>query len=355
MQTVAMKPRRADWAAMSVGLTALCIGMLLVPALCAPLALGVPLLACPLAGRKEEPLAWFACAVPALSSLLAGYHAAYAISLVLIGLLPMIITKAIPLPKRPGAKGMLLYIAAMTISLALVLATAAYALGGPLQVTLPEKAVEAIGSMKNPALMLHQLASMGLLNLPDGYAGDSLMRPLMQSAYNQQMLMSLRLTLEMLVSQLLPGLFVQACLITGLFTALRLERVSGVVLVVEAKSASEKQTRVIAPPSFRLLAMPRQLRWMAIAMFIAAFGLILSVNPVLSMLGRLFFATAQTLFELLGAAIVVFLITRHDPDRRTGAGIAAVALYVLLPQILLLIGIVDRAMNFRKPPADKPD
>ncbi len=355
MQTVALKPKRAEWTALIVGLAILCGVMFAAPALCAPLALVGPLLACPLVGRKEEPVAWASAAVPTVASLAAGYDVFYSVSLLLIGLLPLLITRFVPLPKRPGAAGMLMYISAMAFSLTVVLCMAAHMLGGPLQVMLPQVVVQKISRMDHLSDVLRQLAIRGLVSIPDGYTVDGMMRPLMQASYHQQMLMSLRLTLEMLIAQELPKLFVNACILVGLFTSLRLERMNGVLLVVEAKSASQKQTRVVAAPSFRLLAMPRPLRMLMLVMALVSFMLMMSYGTLAQTVGRLCYATFETLFTLLGAAILVFMYTKNDPDRKTIAGVLAAAVYVVAPFVLFLIGLFDQTFHFRNPQAHKPE
>jgi len=355
MQTVALKPKRAEWTALLVGLAILCGVMFAAPALCAPLALVGPLLACPLVGRKEEPVAWASAAVPVLASLMAGYEVLYSMSLLLIGLLPLLITRLIPLQKRPGAAGMLMYISAMAFSLVVVLAMATRMLGGPLQVMLPKMIVQKLSRMDKLSEMLRRLAMQGLVSMPDGYTVDSPIRPLMQAAYNQQMLMSLRLTLEMMIAQEMPKLFVNACVLVGLFTPLRLERMNGVLLVVEAKSASQKQTRVVAAPSFRLLAMPRPLRIMLLVLALASFMLMMSYGALAQTVGRLCYAAFETLFTLLGAAVLVFMYTKNDPDRKTIAGVLAAAMYVVAPFVLLLIGLFDQTFHFRNPQAHKPE
>ena len=169
MQTVALKPKRAEWTAIRIGLAVLCGIMLTVPALCAPIALCLPLLACPLVGRKEEPLAWLSAAVPAVSSLIAGYDVGYACSLLLPGLYPLVVTRFIPIPKRPGAKGMLLYMTATAFSLLVVLAMAQHMLGGTLHAVLPGMIVERVGQMENLSEFLRRLAVQGLVSVPDGY------------------------------------------------------------------------------------------------------------------------------------------------------------------------------------------
>lgn len=355
MQTVALKPKRAEWKAIIVGLAILCGVMLAVPALCAPLALAGPLLACPLVGRKEEPVAWISAAVPALASLIAGYDVFYSFSLLLPGLLPLLITRFVPLKKRPGAAGMLLYISAAAFALTVVVCMAVHMLGGPLQTTLPQAVVNKLSRAEYLNDVLRRLAMQGLIRIPDGYTANGPARPLMQAVHQQQMLMSFRLTLEMLIRQELPKLFVNACVLTGLFTALRLERMNGVMLVVEAKTASQKQTRVVAAPGFRLLIMPRSLRTFLLLMALASLFLLTSPNAFAQTVGGLFYATFETMYALLGAAIMVFLYTKNDPDRKTTAGVLAAAIYVLAPFVLFLIGLFDQTFHFRNPQARKPD
>lgn len=355
MQTVALKPNRAEWTTMVAGLVILCVVIMAVPMLCVPLALLLPLLACPLVGRKWEPFAWASAAVPAAASLIAGSDALYALSLLLIGLLPLLITRFVPVQKRPGAKGILMYVAALALALTIVLVMATRALGGPLQYVLAEAITRWVEQSENPGLILQQLAVAGLVSVPEGYTDQGLVRQLMEPAFNQQMLRSLRLTLEMLLGQYLPKLFVQSCMIVGLFIPLRLERVNGVLLVVEATSAAEKRTRVVAPPSFRLLTLPRSMRGAVAALAVTALVLLMASSDMARIVGQLCYAAFETMFYLLGAAVLVFMCTKDDPDRRMLGGVLASALYVLAPFVLFLIGIADQTFHFRTPQAQKPD
>ena len=250
---------------------------------------------------------------------------------------------------------MVMYISAMAFSLVVVLCMAVHMLGGPLQSVLPELIVQKLSRTKNLSEVLRRLAMQGLVSVPDGYSVNGAFRPLMQAAHNQQMLMSLRLTLEMLISSYLPKLFVNACVLTGVFVSLRLERMNGVLLVVEAKSASQKHTRVVAAPAFRLLAMPRPLRLMLFGMAIVSFVTAFSASALAQTFGQLCYALFETLYTLLGAAVLVFVFTKNDPDRRIRAGVLAAALYLIAPFVLLIVGLLDQSFHFRNPQAHKPD
>lgn len=354
MQTVALKPKRAEWTAMLIGMVLLCGVMLAVPALCVPLSLAVPLLACPMVGRREEPAAWTSAIVPVVAALIKGYDPFYAASLLLIGALPLLITRLVPMKQRPGLRGVLMYLSAIAFSLTVVLAMAVRMLGGPLQYTLAEAFTEWVAQSPQKQMLLHQFAINGLISIPEGYAAQGLTGVLMETAYSREMLMSLRLTAEKLIAQELPSLFVQGCMIVGLFIPLRLERVNGVLLVVETRTAADKRTRVVTPPGFRLLAMPRGMRGAAAALAVTALLLTISGSFAYTV-GQLCYAALETMFCLLGAAVMVFVYTKNDPDRKTMAGVLAAALYMMAPFVLFVIGLADQTFHFRNPQARKPD
>lgn len=355
LQTVALKPKRAEWAAMVIGLILLCAAMLALPVLCPLLALAVPLLACPLVRRREEAVAWVAAAVPTVSALMAGYDALFAASLLLIGALPLLITRLVPVTQRAGARGMLMYMSATAFSLTMVLAMATRMLGGPLPYTLAEAYVQWVDGTMDKQVILQLYAANGRISAPERVGAHSAIRPLMEAAYSRQLLLSLRLTAENLLVRQLPLLLVKASIIVGLFTSLRLERANGVVLVVETRTACDKRTRIIAPPGFRMLSLPRPLPVWLILLIATAAILLLTPGSFAQTLLILCKGTVETLLCLQGAAVMVFLNTRTDPDRKTLAGLLAAAVYLLAPVVLCLIGIADLMFHFRNPQAHKPD
>lgn len=350
MQQVPLKPQKADLSSQIAVLAVLGVVMLASPMLCAPLSLLIPVLACPLIGRKQEFLAWITAALPTVSSLVAGYDPVYCASLLLAGGLTLSITKWISMKKRVGAAGMLWYLSAVVLAMGVVAALASRALGGPLALVLPQAVCALVQKAEDPFTLLVRLASYGLLAVPEGFEQGVLYRTLAKSALTQQMLLSLGRTAELLVQQMLPGLFVQGCLLSGLFTALRVERAHGVVLVVEMKSAAEKQTRVAIPPGFRLLMIPKNLRRILWGFAIAA--LVLVAQPGFEqVLGRMCHAAFESVYALAGAAVMVHLFARRHPDRLTLYGVLAGAVYVLSPTALLIIGLMDQVFHFRTPKA----
>lgn len=349
MQQVVIKPKRAEWKALSIGLIVLCAAMLLLPALCMPLALALPLLSCPLVGRKEEAIAFAAAVIPTLSSLLAGFDPLYSASLLLIGALPLVLTKCLPVQKRAGVDGMLWYVGAVTAALLAVAASASQALGMPLWRTLSDAIIRLVGENQRAEQILLQAASSGLLRMPAGYDADSLLGMAMGAAHKQQMLMSLRLTLEAVLYSQLPSLFVQACLLVGVFTHLRILRFGGAVLVVQTVTPSEKKTTVAVPLGFRMLTLPKGARWPLTALVLASLLLLTTRSTYAQTLGQLCFALFEQVFILVGAAVMIHVFCRHDPDRKTVCGVIAAVAYVAAPFALFLIGVMDQFMHFRKP------
>jgi len=163
---------------------------------------------------------------------------------------------------------------------------------------------------------------------------------------------ALRLTLERLMESLLPSLCVQASLICGLFTTLRVQRFNGVLVIVEINRdrPSERKAHVSAPPGFRLFTLPRHVRWALIAVAVLSVMMLTDANPLSGTLSTMGFALWRTLLQLEGAAVLVFLFTAHDPDRAAAAGLLSAALFVLAPTVLLVLGIGDPVFHFRRVP-----
>ena len=355
MEKVPIKPGRARIHALLFGLCALCTAMILLPELCAPLSLLVPLLACPLVGRREEPVVYLAAAMPAVSSLMAGYDTLYATSLALTGGLSLLATKLLPPQKRAGSSGILWYMGAVATALTAIIASASRALGGPLWQSLTEMLVNAIAQHEQAGLLLYRFAAAGLISMPEGYAGSMALMHVFEPLFMNQMLMSLRLTLENLLFEMLPAIFVQASVMVGLFTALRVQRMNGVILVVEARADGEKKARVAVPPGFRLIMLPPKARWPITLMAVAALILMMSEAALMQIVGQMCYTVFETSFMLVGAAVVVFVFSSRHPERRTLFGILAAALYVFVPFMLFLIGLTDQTFHYRIKRSGSPD
>jgi len=347
MQGVVLKPGRKRIAAMMSGLCLLSLLMLALPPLCAPLALALPLLACPLMGQKEEPMAWVAAAMPAVSSLMEGYEVFYSLSLVLLGGLPMAVSKWLPLKKRASPQGLLWYIGAVAAALTVVTAAASQMLGGPLWQQLTGQFVERVRQSDQAGLILYRFAAAGLVSLPEGFAGSNVLMHVFEPLVIREMLLSLRLTTESLLRDLLPGFFVQACLIVGVFTGLRECRLHTVVLVLEDDNSGQKKARVQMPPGFGMLSLPKSMRGPLMLMAVLSLVLMLWDDPVTLTVAQLCYSTFEAIFTLAGAAVVVGLFSRKNPQRKTLYGVLTAALYLVMPLVLFVVGVMDQTFHFR--------
>ena len=355
MERVAIKPGRAQLHALVLGLCAVCIAMVILPAFCAPLSLLMPLLACPLVGRREEPLVYVAAAMPAVVSLMAGYETVYSLSLLTVGGFALLVTKLLPPKNRVGMQGILWYMMAVAASLVLIAACAARMLGGPLWQSLAELMADVISRHEQSALLLYRFAASGLISVPEGYAGNALLSQLFNPLVVRQMLLSFKLTIGNLLFDLLPSFFVQASMMVGLFTALRVQRMNGVILVVEAQTPAHKKARVAVPPGFRLLTLPPRARWPITLMAVAALFLLSAAAPVAQIVGQLCYTTFETVFMLVGAAVIVGVFSSKNPERKRLYGLLAALLYMMAPFILFLIGLSDQTFHYRTKRSGHPD
>lgn len=353
VEQVPIRPGRAQVYALLAGLCVLCAAMLCLPQLCVPLSLLIPLFACPLAGRREEPVAWAAAAMPALSALMADCDPIYAVSLSLTGVLSMLATKLLPAKKRAGFTGILWHMGAVAAGLTAIAASASHMLGGPLWQTLAGMIVQEVAQGEQAGLVLYRLGAAGLISMPD--MGGPVLMHVLEPELVRQMLLSLRLTLETLLFELLPALFVQLSVMVGLFTALRVQRMNGVILVVEAQTSGERKARVAVPPGFRLLAMPAGMHLPMTLIAVLALVLMLSEGAVAQMVGQMCYTLFETAFMLVGAAVVVFVFSNRHPERKTLFGVLAAALYVMVPFMLFLIGLTDQTFHYRLKRSGSPD
>ena len=345
VDSIAVKPKRAQVMTNVIALGILCglsLASVLVSGLCAML---LPLFACPLARhQKEEKLAWAACAFPAIGCLLRGGDPVLAAVLLVPGMLPLWATRQLHPKKLSGLNGIVLYTCLSAMSAALVLGFASYSAATP----FPDVVTEKLAESETSGMLLFQLAQMGLVNLPEGFEQSSLLSPLMQPVMLEQMLLSFRRTVELYMVNEFPMLVTHACLLIGLFTALRVEHLNGVMLVVaiDPNHPGERKTHVTSPPGFRLLTLPPQLR-VALAVLMFASVLLLSsggLGHTLALMGAQFILTC---YQLVGASVMVFVFARHNPDQLRLIGGAVGLVYALLPTVPLLIGIADSFIHFR--------
>ena len=70
-------------------------------------------------------------------------------------------------------------------------------------------------------------------------------------------------------------------------------------------------------------------------------------NSVTALLCALLYAAFTTVYQLLGAAVMVFTLSRRHPERKPLYAVLAGTLYLLFPVALFLLGVVDQFVNLR--------
>ena len=334
MSQVQLKPEKKQLTAWSAALAVLLALMVLFPRLGLPLGLLTPLFACPLAACRRWPLACGAVAFPVLAGVYRQLPMPYAASVAAPCLLMLAVT-CLPAQKRGGSRGLVLYLAASTVGLMTVVLCGSLTFGAPLAQTLASRAVQAVESSPKGAQILIQLVRAGLLP-----TGNATLLP------TRQLLMSLELTVQNLLGALLPTLFVQGAVLSGLFTAFAIRRAEGAVVVVQTQQGGHKAT-VLVRPGFSLLMIPRGLSVFLIGGALLSLPMTSSVHSLVCTLGQLFSAAFTTAFALQGAAVLICAMTARRPGHSAAAGCLAAALYVLFPLALLMTGVSEQFFHYR--------
>lgn len=322
----------------------LCGVVWLIAYLAAPLApllaLALPLVTYPLLSRGEDGWAILLPLMPSAAFFISGHDPVLSLLLLLpsyLGFLPLRYSQRRAVSFSAVT---LLCIAAVIISALLMLMRLSVLLGGPLFSQLAEWVVNRLqGSFSGDAL-LYRLVSAGYLELPAAYgqiAGFKvgsmiwLTPPLQQELINM-----LRLRLYEDISSYLPMLLMQGAIVIGLFSSIR---VYNTVL---------RKVKPDAPPQlFRTLDIPRRAQGYLLALAIGTAITSFSADPVVSLVCLLMYAAFSAVFELLGAAVLVFILARRKPKRAVWYGILAALLYVLFPLALFLLGVADQLMHLR--------
>lgn len=344
MESVAVKPKRAQVMTNVVALGILGGLSLAGPAPGVICALLLPLFACPLAKHKEEKMAWAACALPCVGCLLQGADPLLAAVLLMPGMIPLWVTRKLHPKERTGMNGILLYICLTALSAALVLGSVFFGA----QTALPDTAMNWLGRSESAGMLLMQLAQMGLVSLPEGFEPGGLMMQLMEPAVLQQMLLSFRRTVELFMIHELPMLVTHVCILIGLFTSLRVEHLNGVMLVVEIdpNRPGERKTHVTSPPGFRLLSLPPKMRLALAALLLLCAMMVSStgISQTLALMGAQFILTC---YQLVGASVMVFVFAKNRPDQIRLIGAVVGLIYAMLPTVPFLIGLSDSIFHYR--------
>ena len=312
----------------------------LAPPLAPLAALALPLITYAMLTRGEDGWAILMPLMPSIALFAAGHDPVISLLLLLpsyLGFLPLRLSQRRVIPFSTVT---LLCIAAVLFSALLMLMRLSVLLDGPLFSQLAQWFVTRLQGSINGDTLLYRMVSAGYLDLPAAYskfAGVQLgSLVLLNPLLHRELINMLRLRLYEDISSYLPMLLMQGSVIIGLFSSIR---VYNTLL---------RKVKPDAPPQlFRTLDIPKRTQGYLLALAIGTAVTSFSADPVVSLVCLLMYAAFSAVFELLGAAVLVFILARRKPKRAVWYGILAALLYVLFPLALFLLGVADQLMHLR--------
>ena len=234
----------------------------------------------------------------------------------------------------------LLYTVSIIVAALLMLLQIGSSLGGPLFSGLSERLVQRVQGSLLSGNILYALASVGFLPMPEAYrnaAGLQLGNILLLNPFlHIEFINMLRLRLTEELQLLIPTLLMQGSILCGFFSALRSER-------AQAKKTGNPQ----AAPVFRSLQLPRREQQYMLVLCIGTVLTSFSNQPLISLLCTLMYSAFATVFQLLGAAVLVYRLARRHPRRITLYGALAALLFLVFPLALFMLGMIDQFLPLR--------
>jgi hypothetical protein len=286
--------------------------------------------------ERTAMTALFTAPLPALIVLLYRWPMGYGLGLLLVTALPMVIAWRMDGKESAAAQSLLVYPAVMTLALCIALLglRPLYQDAG-LPAWLAEWATGWV--MKHPqrTQLLYQAMSSGLLPVPEGFSNFTLLTLTINPVFLHQLELEMHARFLSLIRTSIPSLVVEGGMIIGLFTALRVQKLRNAYLLVDRENP--QKVRIALTPSFSMLRIPKGWNW-KLLLFLIFYLLFYGSGGVLSTMAVLLRNAFETLYQLQGAAVICAWLMRQDEDRRTLAGIAAAALYLLVPMALFIIG-----------------
>ncbi|MDD3334959.1 MAG: hypothetical protein PHI98_05505 [Eubacteriales bacterium] len=345
MQAIALRPQRGQIIGMLTGIVVLTLCMALLPALCLPLGFLLPIFACPLIGTKKQWAGIAAVILPPAIALLRGLPTLFSLSLLFACGAPVLTAILLHPKKASSPMSYFFYLAAYLFGVIIVLIGLQSTLKGDLAAGLAQQITNSVGEASSGGTALYQLAASGFISLPSGAASRGLLSFLVDQTVVRQSLMSLRLSLETLLNQLLPTWIVQVCLLGSVFTTLRVQRLHHSYLLVD--QVHKEQVKLAVIPGFSALQLPKGAGAMMAVTFMGAIIFSGVSGSWAQQLSLLMLAVFLNVYELLGAAVLIGLLSRRNPDGKILYGCIAAALYVIFPTALFFLGVLDPLFHFR--------
>ena len=330
--------KRILWQSLSFACLACCAYLL--PPAAFLFACALPLVVCPVSEKGDLKFALSLPLAPAVGYLLAGHDTVFAVALVLLpylSILNVFLRRHWHWSFSAGTAG---FIAAYVLSALVIVLRLNEQLGAPVFTQLSEYAVSRVEQSPLAGSILYRLLSLGYLDVPDAYrsaamfqVGDLIwINPPLQT----ELLNMLRLRLSEGAFQWIPTLLMQGSVILGLFTALATER---------ARICTAAETQGL--PSFRMLRLTKREQGYLLTLCIGTVVPSLMDQTLPTLLCLLMYAAFAAVFQLLGASVFMYILSRRHPRRLPLYGALAAALYLLFPLALFLLGMADQFIDLR--------
>lgn len=345
MQAISLHPQRRLIVVKQIVLCALALLTAVIPVLCLPVALLMPLFACPLISGKEQWTAYATAAVPAIAALLYGGQPVYALGILLAALLPVVLTAV--LGKKKTGNPSVFFVYTFCAALAAAVALLGISTGGGKQLSelAADRAVSFVMEHPQRTQLLHQALATGMLPVPAGYSRITLFNLLLDPLFLNELRLSLHSRVAQLVNDLLPTLFAHGSIILGLFTGLRVQRMRNAVLLVNKDEPGK--VCIAVTPGFSMLRIPE--KWhIVLLLFMLQFLFAVGAQGTFRLLSMLLYQTFVALYQLQGAAVICGRIAKDDADRKPLAGVVAAALYLFMPLVLFIVGCWEKLFSFRR-------
>lgn len=325
-----------------LGMLALAVALAILPVLALPAGLLLPLVCCYLYGRGLMAVAFVLPLAPAAAFAYGGGDATLALLLLA---LPYLCLAAVLLARRLRwsftTKTVLCIAAYLAIGLGMA-AQVRHMLGVSLFSGLSGYAVAKLGASAQAGNLLYRLASFGYLAVPEGLrdvaglqlGGYVLLNPVLQ----RELLNMLRLRLTESLYVWLPTLLVQGALILGLFAAL-----------LEGRGQAHAAANAAQAPLFRTLHLPRREQRYMLLLCIGTVLASFSSQSYAVLLCAVLYAAFSGVYQLLGAAVLIYQLGAKHPARAPLYGTLAAVLYAVFPLALFLLGLMDQFMRLRAP------
>ncbi len=338
----------------SVALLLACV--LMAPVLSIPCAVFLPLVVCPLQISVNPWFAMILPLVPCGGLLWAGADLLLSLCLLSFSYFSLFASLMMSRHKLDLNAAILWHVAAVLLAQSLFWWRVGALVGGPLFPGLADALTQAVAAAPNSNKILFALVQYGFIALPSQAQQTLalLFRDLifLEPALRTEVLNALHFLFFSTVRQFIPSVLMQLSLILGLFTALhsvqaQLRRHPRPAFVLYRKEGKPQVCGVAFSPTFRSLQFPRPARPYLFFLGIAAMLLRMSGGEVATLASDLMLSAFVTIFALLGAATLVFLLTKDQPRKASGAGLLAAALFALFPTALFLLGLGDQLLGLR--------